>query len=129
MKNKICLAVFTSFIFLTGCESNINTRGNQLVSENFDKLKTGKTTAQEVFAMCGSPFLQKDHFNWIYISATSEDAAFRKTKVKDQSVIKLRFNKNGVLENIEKVSSQKEVQISFDKEVTPLPSEKNNRKK
>ncbi len=84
--------------------------------------KVGKTTAQEIVDVCGSPSLQRDDLNWIYIKAESEDIAFRKVEVKNQRVVKLRFNQRGILESMEEIPQANEINISCNEEITPLPS-------
>lgn len=128
-KSKICFGLLVSFVFLMGCEPRTNARGNNLVSENIKKFEIGKTTTNDVLTMCGSPSLQRDRLNWIYIDATSEEVAFRKIQMKNQSVIELSFDDTGILKAINKVSHQKEAKVHFDGDITPLPAEKNKKKK
>lgn len=114
------------FATLIGCESTINARGNNLFFENMQNFEVGKTTAQEIVDICGSPSLQQDNLNWIYIKAESEDIAFRKVEVKNQSVVKLRFNTKGVLEAMEEVPQAKEINLPFNDDITPLPAAPKN---
>ena len=107
---------------LVGCESTVNNRGNRLFFENMQNFQVGKTTAQEVVDVCGSPSLQQDELNWVYIKAESEDIAFRKVEVKNQSVVKLRFNRQGILESMEEIPQANEINIPFDEEITSLPT-------
>ena len=116
------LKISLMFATLIGCESTINARGNNLFFENMQQFKVGKTTAQEIVDICGSPSLQQDNLNWIYIKAESEDIAFRKVEVKNQSVVKLRFNRNGILESMEEVPQANEINLPFDEDITPLPT-------
>ena len=110
------------FATLIGCESTINQRGNNLFFENMQNFEVGKTTAQEIVDLCGSPSLQRDNLNWIYIKAESEDIAFRKVEVKNQKVVKLKFNKQGVLEELEEIPQNNEINLPFDEDVTSLPA-------
>ena len=116
------------FLFLApcliSCEPFINSRGNMTILENVDSFIVGKTTMDEVLSKCGTPSLHKDNFTWIYISARSEEQAFHGVQMKNRVVVKLTFDSNRILKDVEKNSPKNIDSLLNDDEFTNLISEK-----
>lgn len=99
--------IFSAFVFfaLCSCQPTVLTHGNISIIENMEKFVIGKTKIEDVYQMCGTPSLKKDEFTLIYCSWKTEDISFKKLKVKDKTVVRLRFSHNGVLQKIEKIEA------------------------
>lgn len=101
MKNNIL--IFLLF-FVCACEPRVDLHGNASITENIDKFVIDKTTASDVYALCGSPSLRKDNLTWIYISWKAEDISFKEVVVKDKLVVRMKFDESGVLKSIERIN-------------------------
>jgi outer membrane protein assembly factor BamE (lipoprotein component of BamABCDE complex) len=126
---KKSLLVF--FFFLCACQPTVNIRGNSPLVEKLDSFVVGKTTAGEILEMCGSPFLQKDRFTWVYVFCKSEEIAFREDRSVEKLTVRITFDERGVLRSIDKID-QKNAKDRFivpDREKTELITEKRAEKK
>ena len=99
MKKYILYGMF----FLSACEPFVNSRGNVVISDQIGSFVIGKTTMSEVMQKCGSPSLQQDKTNLIYVGARSEVVAFKGNSMKDHSVFTLEFDQNNILKNIKRL--------------------------
>ena len=119
MRN-VSLIVFLSFL-LCACQPRINARGNVALADKLETFVIGKTKASDVIEACGSPSLRKDEFTWIYIGARSEEISFREAELKDKLVVRMIFDRNGVLRSLENISQDdKNRKIRADGDQTDL---------
>lgn len=116
----VLTSVFSMFV--SACQPRVNLRGNLSLEEKIGTFKVGKTTNDDVYRACGSPNLQRGDRIWIYVSARSEETAFRRVEVKSKLVVRLVFDEGGTLKRIEKVFSGKSASAAeeLDSDITEL---------
>ena len=124
--NKFSVLLLCALYVLCACEPKVNLRGNLSLADNVDTFVVGKTTVADVVRACGSPSIQKDNFVWIYSGWRSEELAFRNVDVKDKMIVRMAFDKNGVLKSLDKIKSEndKNSKIITDDVETQAISEK-----
>ena len=100
-------------------EDMINTSGE--ISE----FNEGSTTQNDIFISLGSPSIQIDDINniWIYLVSVKENNVFEKDDIVFQSIIRFEFDKNGTL--LSKTFSDQEdfTDISFSKDKTTVSTD------
>lgn len=118
------LPVCFCFFILTACAPMIDSHGNAPDMHLLSKLKTGQTPYTEVQTILGSPSSKTIFGNeyWLYISSTQERFAFFKPEETDRSVTALRFDKNGILQEIDVRDLTDGKKIFYDSAATPMPS-------
>ncbi|MDR2766150.1 MAG: hypothetical protein LBB63_01655 [Holosporaceae bacterium] len=121
MRKEFFLAVM---VLLVSCQPMVNPRGNMDLEENIAGFAVGKTTADEVLEKCGTPSLHRDNFNWIYISSEASRIAFKPIELRKRVIVRMRFNKNRILESLERLKPSRDKEIATDEETTALMSER-----
>ncbi|MEQ8698230.1 MAG: outer membrane protein assembly factor BamE [Bauldia litoralis] len=86
------------------CQPMVDLRGNHAEADDLRTIQVGLTTKQEVARKLGSPSNVSpfDKNAWYYISKREEHYAFFKPDVKQQQVVEIRFNEEGVVENVKR---------------------------
>ncbi|MGD9650569.1 MAG: outer membrane protein assembly factor BamE [Dongiaceae bacterium] len=121
MRQKLLL--LTVFAALAACTPFNNTRGNFVDAERLDYIKTGETTQDQVARILGSPSAKSEFGEpaWYYIGQKTEAVAFFTPEVKKHEVTIIRFNKEGVVQAVEKVDETKLQAIKPVARATPSP--------
>lgn len=117
LKNLFCMLLLCS-----ACQPIVNSRGNLVIPECVDSFVVGETTMDEVIKKCGTPSLHKDNLTWIYLSGRSEVTSFKIVEMKNNLVVRLTFDENKILRNIEKLHPEDVVLLEND-EAAPLITE------
>jgi len=88
---------------LTACTGRVNTRGNLPDPERIAEIKVGQHSRQDVADILGSPSSTAifDRETWYYISKRTKTVAFFEPDLQERQVLVLRFDKNGVVSNVE----------------------------
>lgn len=86
------------------CQPMVDLRGNRAEPDDLRTIQVGLTTKQEVARKLGSPSNVSpfDQNAWYYISKREEHYAFFKPEVKQQQVVEIRFDEEGVVREIKK---------------------------
>jgi outer membrane protein assembly factor BamE (lipoprotein component of BamABCDE complex) len=122
MKNyRFILSSVAALLCLVACQPRTSSRGNVIVEESFSSFVVGKTTANEILEKCGTPSLHKNNYSWIYIGSKVEEDIFNHVKPTYKFIVKMTFDDNGILKNIEKIDDSKDTKM--DEEVTRLMTE------
>lgn len=97
-------AVFACTAMLFACQPTVDQRGNAPQADKLSQIQPGKTDKGTVTRLIGSPssVAEFDPNVWYYVSAKTEDMAFLKTETLDQNVVKITFDKNGIVQSIQK---------------------------
>ena len=105
---------------LVGC-ARIEYRGNLPDPEVLASIQPGKHTRDDVTQKLGSPssIAVFDDVTWLYISQQTETKAFFETKIVDRQVVVVTFDKNGVVNDVRKLSKEDGRNISHVERVTP----------
>jgi outer membrane protein assembly factor BamE (lipoprotein component of BamABCDE complex) len=101
------------------CSTDVALHGNLPPAYQVAEIHPGKTTAQEVVKILGSPSSTGvfDHNQWYYISDRTSRLAFFTPKVLSQDVYVVDFDGNGVVKAVEHKN------MKSAKEVSPAPGE------
>jgi outer membrane protein assembly factor BamE (lipoprotein component of BamABCDE complex) len=88
---------------LAACTPRIDTRGHVATPGTVEKLEVGKQTRDDVVQLLGSPSTTAtfDDETWYYISQRTETLAFYAPETIDQKVLALKFDKAGVLKDMQ----------------------------
>ncbi len=89
-------------LVLDACASRVDSRGNFLDPGRLAEVRVGTHTREQVSEILGSPSSTAvfDQETWYYISKRTETFAFFKPELKERQVVVLRFDKEGVLSNV-----------------------------
>ncbi len=97
------LAGLAACLVLTACAARVDSRGNLPDGEALARIKIGEVSKMEVQEVLGSPS-SVAAFNdneWYYISKRTETVAFYRPKVVESKILVLRFDRAGVLKEME----------------------------
>jgi outer membrane protein assembly factor BamE (lipoprotein component of BamABCDE complex) len=88
---------------LSACVPRVDTRGHVATPGTLEKLEVGKQTRDDVLKLLGSPSTTAtfDDETWYYISQRTETVAFYAPETVDQKVIALKFDKGGLLKDMQ----------------------------
>lgn len=111
-------AVFgTVLLFgIAACAPDVAIRGNLPRPEKLAEIKPGSTTRNQVRELLGPPS-NVGTFNskvWYYISQKTEDVPMEVPQVLDRTVVVVRFDDKGVVQNLETLDK------SAGRDVTPV---------
>lgn len=103
MKRNASLISLSLAIFLNmGCSSTIDTRGFNVENVQFDQIKPGIHSKEQVQNLLGSPSTipSFDQNVWYYISKKTATSAFFKPNTLDQQVTVIMFNDRNIVTSI-----------------------------
>ncbi len=88
---------------LVACTPRVDTRGHVATPGTVEKLEVGKQTRDDVVQLLGSPSTTAtfDDETWYYISQRTETVAFYAPETVEQKVLALKFDKSGVLKDLQ----------------------------
>jgi len=98
-------------------------RGISVSQHDLQELTPGISTEQDAQALIGPPTVQEmfDSNNWIYVSQITKMRIGQTEGVKQQHVVILTFDNNGVLRKISTRDLDDSVQVAMDTKQTPTP--------
>jgi outer membrane protein assembly factor BamE (lipoprotein component of BamABCDE complex) len=97
------LAIAVACALATSCSPDRSLTGNLPRPEKLSMVKSGFTTQNEVRELLGPPS-NVGTFNtkvWYYISQTTEDVPMNVPQVRSRDVIVIRFDDNGVVQDVQ----------------------------
>jgi len=102
MKLRLLLLASAAALALGACEPRVDQRGHVATPGSMEKLQPGQQTRNDVLTLLGSPSTTAtfDDETWYYISQRVETTAFLAPDVKEQTVTALKFDKSGVLKDM-----------------------------
>ena len=105
----------------SSCTPTVAQRGNMLEDYQLERLEIGTSTKSDVLRQVGSPTTVAP-FNediWYYIGQETEKRGILDPKIKEERIIAVAFNEQGVLEQISDVNGGRiNIPIERDKTVT-----------
>ncbi len=98
-------------------------RGIAVSQHDLQQLTPGIATEQDAQALIGPPTVQEmfDSNNWIYVSQITKMRIGQTEGVKQQHVVILTFDNNGVLQKVTTRDLDDSVQVAMDAQQTPTP--------
>lgn len=113
------LSVFVALLvgfFLSACQPVVANRGNILDQDALAEIKTGSSTREEVATKLGSPtqISTFDEKIWYYIGRRTKQTSFFDPVVTDQKVVEVRFDDQGVVQQV------KDLDLADANDVSPV---------
>lgn len=127
---KLMLAVaLATPVALAGCDLPDvisfpqQSRGNRVEAERLAQMVPGTSTRADAIALIGSPTAKAafDDNTWIYIGELTKPMIGATNVVRDQSVVVLGFDQQGVLRRIETKAATDGYDIAVVTDATPAP--------
>ena len=114
-------------LFIYSC-SPINKQHGYLMddllisSDKISQFQVGLTTKDEIFNTMGSPSIQINDIDnvWIYLVSLKEKKVFEEDALLFQNIFRFVFNKNGVLKDVSALTADNFQQIAFSSDKTKV---------
>ena len=102
---KITAAAIVFAGLLAGCSPTVNNHGNTPEPELIQSIRIGSSNRAQIVAMLGTPsavatFNQE---SWYYIGSKTSQLAFLPSKILERKVLVIRFDKQGVVRQLERL--------------------------
>lgn len=104
-----------------GCASRVELRGNLPNKERLAQVTVGSMSREEVAEILGSPSSVTPFSSdiWLYISEKTETVAFLKPEILERNVIAVRFDKDGVVQEMKNLDLSAARELQQVERVTP----------
>jgi len=95
-------------VLLSACTPKIDIRGNLPDPERLSEIAPGEQSRIEVEEILGTPssIAVFDQETWLYVSQRTETLAFFEPEVKERKVVILKFDKDGIVSDVETLSAE-----------------------
>jgi outer membrane protein assembly factor BamE (lipoprotein component of BamABCDE complex) len=122
-------AVLGATALLPGCAifgDQPHYRGIAVSQHDLGELTPGISSQADAQALLGPPTVQEvfDNNNWIYISQITKMRIGQTEGIKQQHVVVLTFDDNGVLRSVSQKDLNDRVAVAMDSKETPVPGGK-----
>ena len=106
---------------VTACNPMVESRGNALDTDRVGQIEPGKFNRAQVASLLGTPssVAPFDHNTWYYIGRRTEQLAFFQPETVDQKVIMVKFDDDGVVEEIRKFDGDEAREVDLVSRKTP----------
>jgi outer membrane protein assembly factor BamE (lipoprotein component of BamABCDE complex) len=109
------LAAVTVLGFLAACSPTLETHGHLPDPEIVNSVRIGKSNREQVTAMLGTPSAIStfDKEAWYYVGTRTSKFAFLEPEILERTVLVIRFDKDGIVRQVERLSKDdgRDVQI------------------
>jgi outer membrane protein assembly factor BamE (lipoprotein component of BamABCDE complex) len=121
--SALALTAFLTAFTLIGCAPPEDLRGNNPDKKVMDSIKLGVTDKASITALLGSPssVASFDANTWYYISQKTQNVAFFATRLNDEKVVSISFDKKGIVRKIAYLSMNDHQEIEPNPDKTPAP--------
>ncbi|MDP9421996.1 MAG: outer membrane protein assembly factor BamE [Pseudomonadota bacterium] len=121
MAKRNIVAVIGLALALTACAGSRDHKGFVLDPTLTDAIQVGVDNKESVTRTIGRPTFtgQFDPNEWIYVSRSTAQLAFRDPKVTDQTVLRIRFDQAGNVTAVEKTGKELIAQVDPSGDKTP----------
>ncbi len=128
------LALALAAVPLAACDTTgllshpIQARGNRVDAEQLSQLVPGTSTRNDVLALIGSPTTRAtfDDNTWLYISEMTKPIIASTNSIRDQQVVTVIFDRQGVLSKVERKGPDDSVPVDIASRTTPTPGTETN---
>lgn len=120
MKKAFKTKVFALICGIGACTPMIDSHGDSPDPEKLALLKLGETPYTQVQALLGTPSSRTvfDKEYWLYISSVQERTAFFRPQETSRRITVLKFDANGILQEIEEKDMTDGISVSVSEEQT-----------
>ena len=103
------------------CSPIVHTRGHMVDPERLAQVQAGKSTADDVLQILGTPTSVGtfDTRSWYYIGQVTERTAFFEPEVVDRRVVAIRFAPNGVVKEVRDIDKSQGQELEVVDRATP----------
>jgi outer membrane protein assembly factor BamE (lipoprotein component of BamABCDE complex) len=102
-------------LMLSACSPTMNNHGNIPDEELVESIRIGVNNREQVSSMLGTPstIATFDKEAWYYVGERTSRIAFFEPKLLERKVLVIRFNKNGIVRQVERLdkNSGREIQV------------------
>jgi len=132
---KTSLALALAVLPLAGCGDTsgllshpVQARGNRVDPDQLSQLVPGTSTRNDVMALIGSPTTRAtfDDNTWLYISELTKPMIGSTNAIRDQQVVTVSFDRQGVLRKVERKGAEDAVPVAIASRTTPTPGNETN---
>jgi len=115
------LVLIVSAAMMSACSSRLTVHGSVVDPERLAEVKPGEMTRREVQEILGSPSSKAvfDKESWYYVSSRTESFAFFEPKITERKVVIIRFNKKGIVADVDKLDLKDGKKIEIVERETP----------
>lgn len=100
---------------LAGCSPTLNNHGNIPEAELIQSIRIGSSNREQISAMLGNPsaIATFDEEAWYYVGMRTSQIAFWEPEILERKVLVVRFDKQGIVQQVERLDKQdgRDVQI------------------
>jgi outer membrane protein assembly factor BamE (lipoprotein component of BamABCDE complex) len=100
---------------LAGCSPTLTNHGNIPEPELIESIRVGSSNREQIVAMLGHPSAVStfDQESWYYVGSRTSQLAFLDPEILERKVIVIRFDKQGIVQQVERLDKQdgRDVQI------------------
>jgi outer membrane protein assembly factor BamE (lipoprotein component of BamABCDE complex) len=126
---RLKLSLLCALLALPGCAifgDAPHYRGIAVSQHDLNELTPGISSEEDAQALLGPPTVheQFNDNNWIYVSQITKMRIGETEGVKQQHVVVLSFDNNGILQKITQKGLDDSVKVAMDPQTTPVPGGK-----
>jgi outer membrane protein assembly factor BamE (lipoprotein component of BamABCDE complex) len=114
-KSPKLLAALPVFGLLAACSPTLETHGHLPDPEIVGSVRIGMSNREQVTAMLGTPSAIStfDNGSWYYVGSRTSWFAFLEPEILERTVLVIRFDKDGIVRQVERLSKEdgRDVQI------------------
>ena len=105
---SIATGVFVLALAVSACSARLDSHGNIPDQEIIDSIRIGKSNRAQVSGMLGTPSARAtfDQEAWYYVGTRTSKVAFMKKEILERKVLVIRFNKQGIVQQVERLDKQ-----------------------
>jgi len=113
IKRAAAVIVFAGL--LAGCSPTLNNHGHIPEPELIESIRIGNSNREQIIAMLGNPSAVAtfDQESWYYVGTKTSQLAFLTSKILERKVLVIRFDKQGIVQQVGRLDKQdgRDVQI------------------
>ncbi len=111
----IATGIFVLAFAVSACSARMDSHGNIPDQEIIDSIRIGKSSRAQVSEMLGTPSARAtfDQEAWYYVGTRTSKFAFMKKEILERKVLVIRFNKQGIVQQVERLDKKdgRELQV------------------
>lgn len=109
-KKALTVILATTLLGMAACTPTQATRGNFLDQRQIDDVTIGTHSRYDVLRYLGSPTATApfDENRWYYIGQKTEKRGILDHDIAEEQIIAVQFDKQGIVQTIEKLDTQRE---------------------
>lgn len=112
---RVFLAASITVGLLMACSPTLSNHGNTPDAEVVKSIRIGKSNRDQIEAMLGTPSAMAtfDKEVWYYVGSQTSQIAFWEADLLERKVLVIRFDKKGIVQQVERLGKQdgRDVQI------------------